>query len=210
MPKKKYFVVWEGHRPGIYNSWNECQAQINGFPNAKFKGFIIYENAKKALAEGHEKYWGTDYFEITLTDQQIKKIGRPIEDSIVVDGGCSSSTGIAEYQGVYLKSRKQIFHKGPFEDGTNNIVEFLAIVHALAFCKKNQLSIPIYSDSKYAISWVRDKEARTNHSRSNRNKELFTLIDRAVLWLKENKYPNKILKWETKAWGENPADFGNK
>jgi ribonuclease HI len=86
----------------------------------------------------------------------------------------------------------------------------LGIVHALAHCKKNNLKLPIYSDSRNAIGWVRDKEARTNHTRSNRNTKLFELLDRAVKWLKDNEYENEVLKWETRAWGENPADFGRK
>ena len=208
--KNKYYVVWKGVRPGIYSSWEECQKQINGYPNAKYKGFKTYESALKAFSEGYENYWGKDSFESTLTKEQLLKIGNPIADSVVVDAACSSKTNFVEYKGVYLKTGKVLFTKGPYEDGTNNIGEFLAIVHALAYLKQKNLSIPVYSDSQYAINWVRDKEARTNHPRKNSNKKLFEMIDRAIHWLKTNHYPNKILKWETRAWGENPADFGRK
>jgi ribonuclease HI len=84
------------------------------------------------------------------------------------------------------------------------------LINSTVKCKQNKLKLPIYSDSRNAIGWVRDKEARTNHNRSDKNNELFDLIDRAIKWLKENTYENEILKWETKAWGENPADFGRK
>jgi ribonuclease HI len=60
------------------------------------------------------------------------------------------------------------------------------------------------------LAGLGDKKARTNHARSGKNKKLFELIGRAIKWLNENTYSNKILKWETKAWGENPADFGRK
>ena len=76
--------------------------------------------------------------------------------------------------------------------------------------KKHNITLPIYSDSRNAIGWVRDKQARTNHDRNDKNTKLFELIDRAIKWLKENEYENEVLKWETKAWGENPADFGRK
>ena len=99
---------------------------------------------------------------------------------------------------------------GPYEDGTNNIVEFLGIVHGLAYCKQNNLMLPLYSDSKTAIAWVRDKRSGTDHPRRATNEKLFKLIDRAVVWLNTNEYVTQILKWETKAWGENPADFGRK
>ncbi len=90
------------------------------------------------------------------------------------------------------------------------IVEFLGIVHALAYCKQKNSLLPIYSDSKVAMGWVRDVKARTKHPKSEKNEKLFELMDRAIKWLKNNEFKNEILKWETKAWGENPADFGRK
>jgi ribonuclease HI len=210
MAKKKFYVVWHGRETGIFNNWNDCRKQIENFPQAKYKSFDTRELAEQAFQGDSKDFIGKKFFQSTLTTEQLKLIGQPILDSITVDGACSGSTGEAEYQGIYTKTKETIFRKGPFEDGTNNIVEFLAIVHALAYCKQKNLTIPIYSDSKYAIAWVRDKESRTNHEKSSKNKELFDLLDRAVKWLRENKYPNKVLKWETRAWGENPADFGRK
>lgn len=208
--KKKFYVVWQGLRPGIYPNWPECQKQIVGYTNAKYKGFKTQQLAEKAFKEGPENYWGKDVVESTLSKEELKRIGNPIVDSVVVDAAHSSSTNQVEYKGIYLKTGEILFQKGPYKDGTNNIGEFLAIVHALAYLKRINSSIPVYSDSKYARQWVRDKEARTNNERKESNKELFILLDRAVKWLRENEYPNKILKWETKAWGENPADFGRK
>ena len=115
-----------------------------------------------------------------------------------------------EYRGVDTKSKKQLFHQGPFEEGTNNIGEFLAIVHGLAFLKQNQSNRIIYTDSKTAMSWIRKKTCNTKLERSNKNDALFILVDRAINWLKTNSYPTTIVKWETKAWGEIPADFGRK
>jgi ribonuclease HI len=209
--KNKYFVVWKGFAPGIYKSWEECQKQIQGYPNAKYKGFKTYEVAQQAFDEGHENYWGNkNFFETTLTKQELDKIGRPIANSISVDAGFSSSSIEMEYQGVKTDTKEVLFRRGPFKNATNNTGEFLAIVHALAYLKKQNSDLPIYSDSRNAIKWVKNKEHRSNLLMSENNKELFILLERAVKWLKSNSYPNKILKWETKAWGENPADFGRK
>jgi ribonuclease HI len=209
--KNKYFVVWKGFSPGIYETWQECQKQIQGYPNAKFKGFKTYEAAKQAYEDGHENYWGNkNFFESTLTKEELKRIGRPIANSISVDAGFSSSSIEMEYQGVKTDTKEVLFRKGPYRDATNNIGEFLAIVHALAYLKKQNSALPIYSDSRNAISWVKGKEHRSNLQMTENNKELFSLLERAVTWLKTNSYPNKILKWETRAWGENPADFGRK
>lgn len=210
MAKKKYYVVWVGRQTGIFESWEDCNEQIFGYPKAVYKSFKTKELAEKAFNSSSKEFIGQDVFETELSEDQLKKIGDPIKDSISVDGAWNTSTGIVEYQGLHTETGKVLFKAGPFEDGTNNIVEFLAIVHALAYCKQKNIKLLIYSDSRNAIGWVRDKEARTNHDKNDKNVKLFELIDRAIKWLNENTYENEILKWETKAWGENPADFGRK
>ena len=130
--------------------------------------------------------------------------------SISVDAASSGNPGIMEYQGVDTKTKKQLFLQGPFPEGTNNIGEFLAIVHGLAHLKKNNSDRLIYTDSKTAMSWVKKKTCNTKLVRNSKNEALFELVDRAISWLKANTYKTTIVKWETKAWGEIPADFGRK
>ncbi|MCM5530535.1 viroplasmin family protein [Parasegetibacter sp. NRK P23] len=207
--KKKYYVVWEGRTKGIFDSWNDCKAQIDGFPNAVYKSFPSLELAEQALQNKSDDYIGKK-ITAQLPNDVLERIGMPLKESIAVDGAWNTATGMVEYQGVHTGSGEKLFQVGPLEDGTNNIAEFLAIVHALALCRKNGTDLPIYSDSRNAIGWVKEKKARTNHTRSAKNKTLFDMIDRAEKWLREHDYPNQILKWETKAWGENPADFGRK
>ncbi len=209
--KRKFYVVWEGRKNGIFETWEQCKKQVDNYYGAKYMSFLSIMEAENAYADGYKKHWGLrKKIKKQLTKEQLLKIGYPIKDSISVDGAWNTSTLKAEYQGVITKDRTLLFHQGPFEDGTNNIVEFLAIVHALSYCKKNNLLIPIYSDSKIAIGWVKKKEIGTNREKTEKNKSLFELIERALKWLNENEFPNKILKWETKVWGENPADFGRK
>lgn len=209
--KPKFYVVWSGHRVGVFDTWAECQKQIHGFPKAVYKSFSSRTEAESAFKGNSFDYIGKETAVKTeLSPEDLAKYGQPIENSIVVDGACSGKTGMSEYQAVHTAERTPIFHQGPFEDGTNNIMEFLAIVHALAYCKQHKLDLPIYSDSKIAIGWVKRKTQRTNHPRSSKNKKIFELLDRAEKWLNENTCTNPILKWETKAWGENPADFGRK
>ncbi len=210
MAKQKYYVVWKGRQTGVFNNWEACQAQIKGFEGAIYKSFETQAMAQRAFNGLSHEYIGKEINKPALTPPQLKLLGQPILPSVVVDGACSGATGIAEYKGVDTETKKVIFKSKPYHDGTNNIVEFLAIVHALSYCKKNNILLPIYSDSKIAINWVKTKQEKTNHKRSEKNKELFLLMERAVNWLTQNTYPNKLLKWETKAWGENPADFGRK
>ncbi len=170
-----------------------------------------FEAAKKALQGNYKDYIGkTKSFKSELTEIQLKKIGQPNYNSIAVDAASSGNPGKMEYRGVDTKTKKQLFKQGPFEEGTNNIGEFLAIVHGLAFLKQHKSDRIIYTDSKTAMSWVRKKMCNSKLERSNKNKDVFDLVDRAVMWLKTNDYSTNIVKWETKAWGEIPADFGRK
>lgn len=209
--KKKYYTVWKGHKRGVFETWNDCKAQITNFEGAQYKSFESFYAAKEALKGDYFNYVGkkTD-FKSELSTEQLKKIGVPNYNSISVDAASSGNPGIMEYRGVETKSKKQLFIQGPFEEGTNNIGEFLAIVHGLALLKKNNSDRILYTDSKTAISWVKKKRCNTKLERNEKNKALFELIDRAENWLKTNTYTTVIVKWETKAWGEIPADFGRK
>lgn len=211
MSKKKYYTVWKGHKTGVFESWTDCKAQIKDYQGAQYKSFESFEAAKKALKGNYRDYIGkSKSFNSELTQAQLKKIGQPNYNSISVDAASSGNPGIMEYRGVDTKTKKQLFIQGPFEQGTNNIGEFLALVHGLAFLKQQNSNRIIYTDSKTAMSWVRKKICNSKLERSAKNKTVFDLVDRAVQWLKMNEYTTTIVKWETKAWGEIPADFGRK
>lgn len=209
--KKKFYTVWKGHHTGVFESWDDCKAQIKDFEGAQYKSFENFDAAKKALKGNYKDYIGKNKkIKSDLSEEQLKKIGQPNYNSISVDAASSGNPGKMEYRGVDTKTKKLLFKQGPFEEGTNNIGEFLAIVHGLAMLKQKNSDRIIYTDSKTAISWVKKKNCNTKLERSNKNKTLFELVDRAVAWLKTNSYTTIIVKWETKAWGEIPADFGRK
>ena len=147
----------------------------------------------------------------SAVNKSLKSKNAILWDSISVDAACSGNPGLMEYQGVDTKTKEKIFHQGPFLMGTNNIGEFLAIVHALAFFKQKGLyNRPIYSDSVTAMGWVKKKKANTKLEQNAKTAKLYELIQRAENWLKQNSYSNPIIKWETEDWGEIPADFGRK
>lgn len=208
--KKKYYAVWKGHHPGVFESWEDCKAQIKDFKGAEYKSFDTFDAAKQALKGNYKDYIVKGNFKSDLTDAQLKKIGQPNYNSIAVDAAVSGNPGKMEYRGVDTKSQKVLFKQGPFEEGTNNIGEFLAIVHGLAFLKQKNSNRIIYTDSKTAIGWVKKKSCNTKLTRNKKNEALFELVERAEKWLKDNVCNTVIVKWETKAWGEIPADFGRK
>ncbi len=205
--KNKFYAIWSGREKGIFNTWEECKKLVEGFEGAQYKSFDTLKEAEIAIKKNYFSSVSPKGVSAKPTQLFTKT---PIQEAIIVDAAWNTKTGDMEYQGFELNPRKLLFKKGPFQDGTNNIGEFLAIVHALALLKKHNSLLPIYSDSKTAISWVRNKKSNTKLLPTGRNSELFELLIRAEIWLKDNNFSNKVLKWETKMWGENPADFGRK
>jgi ribonuclease HI len=228
--KPKYYVVWEGHTPGIYTEWEAAEAQVKGYPEAVFKAFSSREEAEIAFEEGPLEYVGqrtTDNSQRTtdngqqspdrlelLRKQAAMKACQALPaavdaQAIAVDAACSGNPGQMEYRGVYLKTGEEIFHYGPVF-GTNNIGEFLAIVHGLALLAQRGYTIPIYSDSVNAMLWVKRKQCRTTLPLNEKTQALHEHIRRAETWLRTHSYSNDLRKWETEKWGEIPADFGRK
>ena len=208
--KEKYYVVWVGVTPGIYTSWTDCQLQVNGYKGARYKSFGSRNEAEAAYQSSPDDYIAMR----TKTEASPSSSDAPlpqevIENALAVDAACSGNPGQMEYRGVHVGSRQQVFHFGPMY-GTNNIGEFLAIVHGLALLKQKQLDMPLYSDSRNAILWVKKKKCKTTLPRNAKTETLFQLIERAERWLHTNSYTTPILKWETSRWGEIPADFGRK
>lgn len=235
MAKNKYYVVWNGAEEGIYTTWEACRQAVEGFPSAKYKSFKTEAEAEEAYEMGYDAYNSACNAkdaarndEGTANDREADGHTTPqvhaphagpamrplpqgaIDNAIAVDAACSGNPGKMEYRGVYMRTGKEIFHFGPVY-GTNNIGEFLAIVHGLALLKQQGLcDMPIYSDSVNAQLWVKRRKCKTTLTRNSKTEELYQLIERAEAWLNNNTYSNPIIKWPTELWGEIPADFGRK
>lgn len=236
----KYYVVWRGARPGIYPTWEECQRQVKGFAGAAFKSYPTADEAARAFAAGPPAWTarraaaagpapaaapsGPQPAPAAIRKQPAALPPNPPDwrtdtvlplppavraDAWAVDAACAGNPGRMEYRGVCLRTGQEVFHFGPVY-GTNNIGEFLAIVHALALLKQQGLPLALYSDSRNALLWVRQKKCKTKLPHTARTEALFQLIGRAEKWLRENTYDTPLLKWETQLWGEVPADFGRK
>ena len=211
--KQKYYVVWVGRDTGIFHTWDECKANVQGYKGAKYKAFDTEDEARAAFCDedylsSHAKpQTATRVHRSTVKSVEAASSYQP--DSLAVDAACSGNPGPMEYRGVYVATGREVFHYGPVF-GTNNIGEFLAIVHGLALLKQKGLSMPIYSDSRNAQLWIRQKKCKTKLERNARTEQLFQMIERAEKWLHDNTYDTTILKWDTRRWGEIPADFGRK
>lgn len=225
--KKKFYVVWKGRTPGVYDNWEACKKEVEGFQGALYKGFPDLGSAEAAYAKGFAGFEKTENGtpKCSPTEREVKRKTDKNELSvfIAVDAACSGNPGKMEYQGVFVDFGTQpattttLFKSPVFENGTNNIGEFLAIVHALAWQKQKRTLYPIYSDSVNAQKWVREKKCKTKLQPNAKNEYLFELIGRAEKWLRENddwmrenSLSIPVLKWKTEIWGEIPADYGRK
>lgn len=210
MAKQKFYVVWEGRKPGVYANWDECKRQVDGFEKAKYKSFESQVQADQAFKSNYWQFVKTAEPAAKATGTKSAR-ATIVRDSLAVDAACSGNPGDMEYRGVFTATGKELFHVGPLPDGTNNIGEFLAIVHGLALLQREgRPTMPIYSDSLTGRSWVRKGKANTKLLATGRNDEIFRLIERAEQWLANNQVTNPLLVWDTKGWGEIPADFGRK
>lgn len=212
--KKKFYVVWEGKQRGIFDNWNDCRKSVEGFGGALYKSFSSREEAVEAFKMPYggctsktKKQKSGQKKACTTSSYRAKP-----SSGIAVDGACSRNPGSAEYRGVRIDSGEVCFSHPPIL-ATNNIVEFLAIVHAMALClKNNDKSTPIYSDSRNAIIWVNAGKCKTTLAPSEQYAEAHALIQRAEIWLANHPLQQRppLRKWETEDWGENPADYGRK
>lgn len=206
--KNKFYTVWTGRQIGVFASWDECRLQVEGFPGARYKGFPTREAAESAFKS--EPDFSSDN-EPKISWQTLPEGSpKPDTNTIAVDAACSGNPGKMEYRGVFTDTGTELFKSPVFEGGTNNIGEFLAIVHCLAWQQKRKLNYPIYSDSVNGQKWVREGVCKTKLVENEKNKYLFEVIRRAEKWLHDNTFRVPIYKWRTEIWGEIPADFGRK
>lgn len=221
MAKQKYYVVWEGKQPGVYDTWAACKAQTDQYAGAKYKSYESKEAAEAAYRAGWKGNWGSSAGSAGASKFKSKSgsSGRSAGmetseevdyDSISVDVGTRGNPGPVEYKGVDTRTGEVLFSVGPISKGTNNLGEFLAIVHALAYLKKEGSNKTVYTDSVNAMKWLKQKKVATTLPRDNSTEEIWLMIDRAEQWLRTNTYTNKVLKWQTKQWGEIKADYGRK
>lgn len=216
---KKFYTVFKGRIPGVYDNIEDVLDQVDGFAGAEFKGFDSAQAAASAFRNGSRQE-SADFGAILAQagGVAIPKDGKPDYFSIpevdlnawAVDASCQGNPGVMEYRGVELMTGRELFRVGPFKNATNNIGEFLAIVHALAMMEKSGESHPIYSDSVTGMSWVRKRIIKTQLTETPANKPVFDMMRRGLAWLNTHSFRTKIMKWQTPLWGEIPADFNRK
>lgn len=225
---KRYYAVFVGRNPGVYDDFNDAMEQVDGFEGALFKSYDSAEQATEAYRKSCYRSESAELGALMINAGEVNKQkktsagpkGKREADYFqfpeidlkgwAVDASCMGNPGVMEYRGVELMSGRELFRIGPFNKGTNNIGEFLAIVHALALMTKMGEKHTIYSDSVSGMAWVRNRKVKTQLKRDADTEPVFRLMERALSWLNTHHYDVRILKWDTDRWGEIPADFDRK
>lgn len=199
----KHYAVIEGRNPGVYDNWFECKKQVDGYSSAVFKS---YPSKKQAV----EAYNAQSINKSKPIDTTVENEASYDPKSLSVDASCLGNPGVTEYQGVVTGTGFKLFDSKVYPKGTNNIGEFLAIVDAIKYLINKGYDYPIYTDSKTAMAWIRNKKIKTSLVKTEETEELFNDIDKAIEFLNNSTYQPDIRKWQTIHWGESKADFGRK
>jgi ribonuclease HI len=136
---------------------------------------------------------------------------KPPAVGLCVDAAWNPKKRAMEYRGVWLHDQTVAFEVGPLKSGSNNLGEFLAIVHGLRYLKSKGIDCPMHSDSRTAMKWLQKRHVRCSAAiQGNLTPKMYVRLTRALQWLNRNEPSIAVVKWDTGLWGEIPADYGRK
>ncbi|MDE6526846.1 MAG: ribonuclease H family protein, partial [Muribaculaceae bacterium] len=195
--KNRYYVVWAGLEPGVYDSWQECQLQVTGFKGARYKSYPSRDEAVAAYRGDPREELGLIKSILTHAPKAVAPAGetgpahwislsgvRP--EAIAVDGACAGNPGRMEYRAVRLIDGAEVFRVGDKDPltGTNNIAEYLAMIHLAALlAKAGDTTTPIYTDSNNTLAWLRKGRSNTSLPETPATAKTLELLRRADAWL---------------------------
>lgn len=220
----KWYSVWKGRTIGVFDNWTDCKKSTERYQGAKYESFKTYDDARASFLEHTTKY-KSKILEKSIIDKEER--WRTCEKSpqfpfYCTDAACTNPhCGIVEYRCFYVFSKdstpKNIYSFGPFQDGSNNIGEYLALVKALMWLETTEPNgtDPVYSDSKIAIIWISDiKNPGSNSHIPKIGEALKGELLMCDDWVKKSTSYSQIARrvrhWNTSDWGEIPADYGRK
>jgi ribonuclease HI len=146
----KYYVVWKGREPGVYDNWEACKRQVEGFKSPLYKAFVSLPAAEEAFRKGSQDYLKSKDHPMQMIFDAL--YGSPIIPSIAVDGACSGKTKQAEYQ-EWIPKPNNVYFIGSFSEGTNNLMEFLAWYMLWRIANVIIWMCLFYTDSATAMKW---------------------------------------------------------
>lgn len=101
---KFYYAVKKGQSPGVYNTWEECKAEVKGYSGAEYKKFPSYEEAL-LFVQGKQ-------MNLNIKDEEefMEVIEKENEAIAYVDGSFDLDNWTYSYGVVFItKNRKETF-----------------------------------------------------------------------------------------------------
>lgn len=154
MSKIGYYAVKNGRKPGIYNTWEECNQQILGFPNALFKKFNSYSEAEDFMNGGEKS---------KLTENTVKGYKAYVDGSF---NGKDFSCGV-----VVLNEKDELVFKfskkytNPTYASLHNVAgEIIGAGEAIRWAVRNHIpQITIFYDYQGIEKWpTKEWQAKTD------------------------------------------------
>ena len=136
----KYYAVRKGRQPGIYHTWDECSAQVNGYAGAVYKGF-------KSLAQANAFMKAVTPEVKAPPSLPPQAVATPAQVHIYTDGAALHNPGPGGYGIVMLSGHHRKEFKGGFRLTTNNRMEMTAAIVALRMLT-SRAAVTLYSDSR--------------------------------------------------------------
>ncbi|MCE9678967.1 ribonuclease H family protein [Shewanella sp. AS1] len=162
----KYYVVWAGRKTGIFTSWPETKALVDGFAGARYKSFKTEAEACAAF-KGQPSGGQKPINKLKqapksapATANKTNESAQPDSDlDIYTDGGCEPNPGKAgSGLALYRSGQLSELWYGLFNpNGTNNSAELNALYQALIIAQgalEQGKIVHIHSDSQYALNCV--------------------------------------------------------
>ena len=159
MANKKFYAVASGRKPGIYTVWPEAEAQVKGFPQARFKGFATREEAESWIKEAKSGPVRAVRRPKAMTSLP-PDIRRESGVEIYTDGGAINNPGPGGYGVVQIHAGERKELTGGYRLTTNNRMELMGCIVALRQLEYKDKPIVIHSDSSYVVNGINKGWAR--------------------------------------------------
>lgn len=196
---KKFYAVKNGRVPGIYHTWDDCKAQVDGYPKAVYKSFLTESEARSFL-NGVQPPRAPRSAHPSKPEHVApqEEVALPADGIVVyTDGSCLKNPGgPGGYAAVILLDDTVREITGAEPSTTNNRMEMRAAIEALRFFD-TPTTIILHTDSQYlrnglAKGWVTNWKRNgwiTKAGTPVLNKELWQELDSL------NSFHQVIWKW---------------
>ncbi len=207
MAKYSCYAVLEGRVPGVYDTWNECSAQVTGYSGAIFKGHICHSSARYEFRLHQRRKIAKFKIRTTPLAKKKKVSTLPTSEYIVAGASYDRFNDTLTYRVVMGGTNETLFESEVYSGGNQSLGEYLALIEALKWVRENyKHDIPVLSNSMSAIIWIENKAYKGSLGIHDMDSDLYLELKKAKEYLSDMcqdgyKYSLNTLKWNNKLLG---------